>query len=57
VIQSEASLLSGLVSRSFNLQNGIYTSGLTDGAMAIAVNLWCIALGIAIAVVVRLPSI
>jgi hypothetical protein len=42
---------------SFNLPNGIYTNGLTDGAMAIAVNLWCIALSIAIAVVMRLPSI
>jgi len=50
-------LFLGLLDASFNLQNGIYTSGLTDGAMAIAVNLWCIALGIAIAVVVRLPSI
>ena len=50
-------LFLGLLDASFNLQNGIYTSGLTDGAIAIAVNLWCIALGIAIAVVVRLPSI
>jgi hypothetical protein len=50
-------LFLGLVDASFNLQNGIYTSSLTDGAMAIAVNLWCIALSIAIAVVMRLPSI
>jgi hypothetical protein len=50
-------LFLGLLDASFNLQNGIYTSSLTDGAMAIAVNLWCIALSIAIAVVMRLPSI
>ena len=50
-------LFLGLLDASFNFQNGIYTSSLTDGAMAIAVNLWCIVLSIAIAVVMRLPSI
>jgi hypothetical protein len=46
----------GLLDASFNIQNGIYTSSLSEGTMAAAINLWCIALGIAIAVVMRPPQ-
>ncbi len=46
----------GLLDASFNIQNGVYTSSLSEGTMAAAINLWCIALGIAIAVVMRPPQ-
>jgi hypothetical protein len=42
-----------LVGVGFNLANGVYTSSLADGClMAGAINLWCIALGLALAVAV-----
>jgi len=44
-------LFLGLVDFSFNIQNGIYTSVLAEGAAAAAINLWCVALGIALLVV------
>lgn len=50
-------LFLGLLDASFNLQNGIYTSNFAEGAMAIAINLWCIALSIAIGVVTRSQTI
>lgn len=40
----------GLVDFSFNLQNGIYIGGLADGLAAAAINLWCVAFGIALIV-------
>jgi hypothetical protein len=46
----------GLLDASFNIQNCIYTSSLSKGTMAAAINLWCIALGIAIALVMRPPQ-
>ena len=49
-------LFLGLLDASFNIQNGIYTSSLSEGTMAVAINLWCIALGIAIAVTMRPPQ-
>ena len=49
-------LFLGLLDASFNFQNGIYTSSLTEGMMSLAINLWCIALGIAIAVTMRPPQ-
>jgi hypothetical protein len=37
----------------FNLANGVYTSSLADGClMAGAINLWCVALGLALTVAV-----
>jgi hypothetical protein len=49
-------LFLGLLDASFNIQNGIYTSSLTEGMMAVAINFWCIALGIAIVVIMRPPQ-
>jgi hypothetical protein len=43
----------GLVGVGFNLANGVYTSSLADGClMAGAINLWCVALGLALTVAV-----
>jgi hypothetical protein len=49
-------LFLGLLDAGFNIQNGIYTSSVSEGMMALAINLWCITLGIAIAVIMRLPE-
>jgi hypothetical protein len=46
----------GLLDASFNIQNGIYASSLIEGIAAAAINLWCIALGIAIVAIMRLPQ-
>ena len=46
----------GLLDASFNIQNGIYASSLSEGTMAAAINLWCIALGIAIAAIMSPPQ-
>ncbi len=48
-------LFLGLVDASFNTQNGIYTSSFADGLTSAAINLWCIALGIATAATMALP--
>jgi hypothetical protein len=48
-------LFLGLLDASFNTQNGIYTSSLAEGLTSAAINLWCIALGIATAATMALP--
>jgi hypothetical protein len=48
-------LFLGLVDLSFNTQNGIYASSLVEGLSNAAVNLWCIALGIATGVASMSP--
>jgi hypothetical protein len=48
-------LFLGLVDLSFNTQNGIYTSSLVEGLGNAAVNLWCIAVGIATGVASMSP--
>lgn len=35
----------GLLDISFNLQNGMYTSGWMDAVLALAINAWCIGFG------------
>ena len=43
-------LFLGLADVSFNLQNGIYSESLAGGLGALAINTWCIALGLALIV-------
>lgn len=35
----------GLLDMSFNLRSGMYTAGLGDALMAIAINVWCVGFG------------
>jgi hypothetical protein len=41
----------GLVDFGFNVRNDIYTGNFLDGALSAAVNLWCLAIGIATGIV------
>lgn len=41
----------GMLDVSFNLQNGMYTIGLLDAVLALAINVWCIGFGAYVAYV------
>lgn len=40
-----AMIFLGMLDVSFNVQNGMYTHGLVDAALALAINVWCIGFG------------
>lgn len=46
-------LFLGLIDFAFNLQNGMYTISIADGILNAFINVWCVALGIAIIITIK----